>query len=393
MGRHPVNKSHAAAEPSGSQPHNLGKRIPELDGVRGTAILMVLSFHFFAYTMLYLPQARWTWWEYLIVRITEKGAYGVDLFFVLSGFLITGILLDTCSERHYFRNFYTRRALRILPLYYTVLGVILLCYSNSGDYVLLSFFQLSNIAPLLGIVMVNGAMWSLSVEEHFYLVWPLIVRKLSARNVALIAAVVCVAEPLIRGIAFPHVASVFPYTWFRLDGIASGALIACFVRSTAYSPQRARRVAILLALVGLLIEIAGSPWQIRQHDTQFGAIFEYPPINMIGAALVLWAASMSGLTETRILRLRPLRICGDLSYCLYLVHMMVMDAYDAGLKHSGYPSAVTSFRGVLVRAVVVTAGSFLVAAISQKYLERPALRAKRLFEPYVAQSQQPVAVA
>jgi peptidoglycan/LPS O-acetylase OafA/YrhL len=77
-----VNKSHAAAEPSGSRPDNLGKRISELDGVRGTAILMVLSFHLFAYTMLFrgVPQARWTWLEYLVARITEKGAYGVDLF-------------------------------------------------------------------------------------------------------------------------------------------------------------------------------------------------------------------------------------------------------------------------------------------------------------------------
>jgi peptidoglycan/LPS O-acetylase OafA/YrhL len=238
--------------------------------------------------------------------------------------------------------------------------------------VLLSFFQLSNIAPILGITMVNGAMWSLSVEEHFYLCWPFIVRKLNVGNVALVAGIVWVAEPVIRGIAFPHVATVFPYSWFRLDGIASGALIACFVRSSSYSPQRARKAAIVFACVGVLIEIAGSPWSIRQHQTQFGAVFEYPPVNMVCAGVVLWGACLSGLAETRILRLWPLRIFGDLSYCLYLTHMMVMDAYDALLKFLGYPLSVTSFHGVVVRATAVLVGSFIIAVLSRRYLERPA---------------------
>jgi peptidoglycan/LPS O-acetylase OafA/YrhL len=371
------------SEPSNRLSHNFGARIPELDGVRGTAILMVLLYHLFSYTMLYRPvvDVRWARLAHLAARVTEHGGYGVDLFFVLSGFLITGILLDTRFDTHYFRSFYGRRALRIFPLYYTMLAVILLCYRGSGEYVLLSFFQLSNIAPLLGVTMVNGAMWSLSVEEHFYLGWPLIVRNLSFRNVALAAAIVWVAEPVIRGIAFPHVATVFPYSWFRLDGIASGALIACFVRSTAYSQQRARQAAILLALTGILIEIAGSPWNIRQHQTQFGAAFEYPPINMICAAVVMWGACASGLMETFILRLWPLRICGDLSYCLYLTHMMVMDAYDASLRLLGYPLSLTSFRGLVVRAVAVLAGSFMIAAISRRCLEHPALRLKRFLEP------------
>src|SRR5260370_40419549 len=200
--------------------------------------------------MLYRPviDERWGWSAHLAARATEHGGYGVDLFFVLSGFLITGILLDTRSDEHYFRNFYGRRALRIFPLYYAVLAVILLCYRDSGSYVLLSFFQFSNLAPILGVTMVNGAMWSLSVEEHFYLCWPLIVRKLNVSNVARIAATVWVTEPVIRGIVFPHVATVFPYSWFRLDGLAAGALIACFVRSSRYSPQRARRGGVAVCV-------------------------------------------------------------------------------------------------------------------------------------------------
>lgn len=373
-----LNGSRQRFEPGGNPARDFGARVPELDGIRGIAILAVLFYHVFSYTML---RRSWTGLAHTVARATENGSHGVDLFFVLSGFLITGILLDTRWDAHYFRNFYARRAIRILPLYYSVLLIILLCYRHSGKYVFLSFFHFSNISPILGITMINGAMWSLSVEEHFYLCWPWILRRLSLRNVALAAGVVCLAEPVIRGIAFPYVTTVFPYSWFRLDGIASGALIACFVRSSGYSTQRANRAAMLLACLGVLIEIAGSPWSIRQHQTQFGAVCEYPPIDMICAAVVLWGVCNSRLPRTRLLRLRPLRICGDLSYCLYLSHCMVMDSYDVSLKHLGYAPAVTSFGGIVVRATVVLVVCFIIAAISRAVIERPARRAKRFFEP------------
>lgn len=108
------------------QPGHSASRIAELDGIRGIAILSVLIYHLFSYTMV---RRTWTGAAGSILRITDHGARGVDLFFVLSGFLITGILLDARSDPHYFRNFYARRALRILPLYYSVL-LVLLCYKT-----------------------------------------------------------------------------------------------------------------------------------------------------------------------------------------------------------------------------------------------------------------------
>jgi peptidoglycan/LPS O-acetylase OafA/YrhL len=308
-------------------------------------------------------------------------SHGVDLFFVLSGFLITGILLDSRSTPHFFRNFYARRALRILPLYYVVLVVILLCYRHSGNYVLLSFAHLSNMAPAFGITMANGAMWSLSVEEHFYLCWPLIVRKFRPAMVARIAAGICLAEPLVRAIAFSHVESVFPYSWFRLDGIAAGAWLACIVRSERYSEQTGKFLALGFAAAGICAEILGSPFGIRQYHTRFGSAFEFPSINLICAAIVLWGAAFSGRPQTGIFRNPLLRICGDLSYCLYLFHCMVMDAYDTTYRTLYHSPPTEDFRGVLIRATVVLLGSFAIAAISRVALELPALRARKFFQP------------
>jgi peptidoglycan/LPS O-acetylase OafA/YrhL len=370
-----VHKSASAQLSRSSIPD---RRIRELDGIRGFAILAVLLYHLFSYSMF---RQSWTGLAHVAMKLTEHLSHGVDLFFVLSGFLITGILVDSRSDPKFFRNFYARRALRILPLYYVVLAVILLCYRHSGSYVLLSFAHLSNMAPVLGITMVNGAMWSLSVEEHFYLCWPFVVRQFRRTTVAKIAAAICFAEPVIRAVSFSYVASVFPYSWFRLDGIALGAWLACYVRSKRYSQWNAQALALGFAAAGLCVEIFASPFGIRQYHTRFGAAFEFPPINLICAAIVLWGAARSGAPQTRLLRSRLLRICGDLSYCLYLSHCMVMDGYDAAYRALYRSSPVADFRSVLIRAAIVLLVSFAIAAVSRVVVELPALRARRFFLP------------
>jgi|SRR5450755_4526833 peptidoglycan/LPS O-acetylase OafA/YrhL len=151
----------------------LRSRMPELDTIRGIAVLLVLFFHGFGFRygvqgLSGLPK--------LFVAATLPGWMGVNLFFVLSGFLITGILLDSKFNRDYFRTFYVRRALRILPLYYAVLLLLaVLTRTGWGDrraswaYLGLSFFYLSNITELFGVPSQYTVLWSLAVEEHFYL--------------------------------------------------------------------------------------------------------------------------------------------------------------------------------------------------------------------------------
>ncbi|MEP6714273.1 MAG: acyltransferase [Terriglobia bacterium] len=354
------------------------RRIPELDGFRGIAVLMVLLYHLFAYAMF---GGQWGGLASLTFSATKDGWRGVDLFFVLSGFLITGILLDSRGDAHYFRNFYARRALRILPLYYAVLLVILLAYQHSGSYVLLSFFFLSNLAPLLHIPMLNGVMWSLSVEEHYYLAWPFVVHRLSLRSVAIVALVICALEPVIRALSLPWVgsANIYILSPFRLDGLASGALIACFVRSAWYSPRNVTICVAIAALLAIALRIAGAPYGILSHDTPFGAGLEFVPINLIFAAAVLYSVANSGSAATAILRNRFLRLAADLSYCLYLIHFLVVGAFDAVTARMEWPRSAGNFGAIAQRAAIVLVLCFVLAALSRRFLETPALRLKKRF--------------
>jgi peptidoglycan/LPS O-acetylase OafA/YrhL len=168
--------------------------MPELDTLRGIAVSLVVCFHSFGF--LYginglsgIPK--------VLVALTLPVWVGVNLFFVLSGFLITGILLDTKSRADYYRQFYVRRALRILPLYYAVL-LLLLVLARSGlverhvswSFLALSSVYLANVTTLFGVPMQYGVLWSLAVEEHFYLLWPAVVCRLSGRNVIVCASVI-----------------------------------------------------------------------------------------------------------------------------------------------------------------------------------------------------------
>ena len=140
--------------------------MPELDTIRGIAVLGVLFLHGFSWQYAGLhfgTLAR------MVLAATQPGWLGVNLFFVLSGFLITGILLDSKQAPHFYRTFYTRRALRILPAYYALLILLLLLHSSSAGFVGLSFVYLANVTDLFGIACGYGPLWSLAVEEHYYL--------------------------------------------------------------------------------------------------------------------------------------------------------------------------------------------------------------------------------
>jgi NAD(P)-dependent dehydrogenase (short-subunit alcohol dehydrogenase family) len=150
---------------------------------------------------------------------------------MLSGFLITGILIGSKHRSHYFRNFYIRRVLRIMPLYFATVIVWSILYRGYGQYFLLSSVFGANLSWLLHIPQPHGpaVLWSLAIEEHFYLLWPLMVFLLNKRNLAIVTGAIFLLTPVIRAIAAAHGVNpelIYMLSWFRFDGLAAGALAA-----------------------------------------------------------------------------------------------------------------------------------------------------------------------
>jgi peptidoglycan/LPS O-acetylase OafA/YrhL len=343
----------AAAKPS--------VRIPELDGIRGVAIALVLICHSFDGS----------------AAAGIMGAMGVDLFFVLSGYLITTILLTAKSGPHYFRNFYVRRALRIFPLYYLLLILIAVSYRHPGPYVVLGLFYISNLWHLFGVSMLYAPLWSLSVEEHFYAVWPWVVRRLSEARLRNLVLVVIVIEPLSRVLAYYHHWPIYCYTWFRLDGLALGAFLACDIRIKGRSRHR-------LSTYSALALAASAALLILMPFFAAGSMAVFFSFNSL-LSLALITATLSGQIPSlsTIMRSRALVKTGKLSYFLYIAHYLIFHYWDSLLGY--YPPPLLhrlgAFGTLMIRDTVVLAVTFLLAELSHRYFEGPILVLKRHFSP------------
>jgi len=191
-----------------------------------------------------------------------RGWYGVDLFFVLSGFLITGILLRSKGSHHYFRNFYIRRVLRIMPLYFVMVAVWSILYKGYGRYFLLSSFFGANLSGLFRISYPNGpgVLWSLAVEEHFYLLWPAIIFFLNRRALVALATAIVIGSPVLRTVYLARGIDptfVYFFSWFRFDMLATGALIAVWAGSAYATKRNSLRVAVGLVVLAVISELLG----------------------------------------------------------------------------------------------------------------------------------------
>ena len=311
----------------------LRSKMPELDTIRGIAVLLVLFFHGFGFRyglqgLSRLPR--------LFVMATLPGWTGVNLFFVLSGFLITGILLDTRFKTNYYRSFYVRRALRILPLYYGVL-VLLAVLTRAGwvnrqaswAFLGLSFFYLSNVTTLFGVAMQYGVLWSLAVEEHFYLLWPAAVRSLSRHWVIVVGAIICLLCPGLRSFYFIRGYSTGTgYTWLVADGLATGAVLAAVARGPWGSRDRMRRLTMICFGACLTMFVAGYPLGIFRASRLLGMTLRETALDLFFAGVIALAL-LVGTSRWGSLVNRPvLRFFGEISYGLYLIHMLVFDLED-----------------------------------------------------------------
>lgn len=308
-----------------------------------------------------------------LVILIGHGWLGVDLFFVLSGFLITGILLENPDR---LEGFYVRRALRILPLYFLCIAMMACFYPGNGPYFLLSLVFLANMAGLLGVAIPHGpgVFWSLAVEEHFYLLWPWLVHMLSRRALACTCASIVIAEPLLRAFFVAHGVDVYMPSWFRFDGLASGALLAIWFRSPLASQRRSWRAAGICLASAFAITIAGLPFGILSK-TVAGMSLRYSQATLVYSAGMLVVIASQSTPLTAPLRWRFARLTGDLSYCLYLIHLALLDAYMVVFRH--YVPTGFTITQLLFRAVVVLAASYGLALLSRRFIERPVLSLKR----------------
>jgi peptidoglycan/LPS O-acetylase OafA/YrhL len=358
--------------------------MPELDSLRGAAILLVLFFHGFDYSLARLSVLPRFW----VAGTQGLGWLGVNLFFVLSGFLITGILLDSSPRPDYFKRFYIRRALRILPLYYLVL-LVLYPLSRMGwlgprvigwRFVGLSFFYLSNVVGLFGVPMQYTVLWSLAVEEQFYILWPAAVRAFSRRGIVFATVAVILGCPVLRAIAyklgFQYAAG---YTWLIADELAFGALLAVLIRGrlAERKPMFWFSAACLVASAALLG--FGAPFGIFRNSTLLGASLRLTGLNLLFTG-TLAATLLTGTSRFAWIVRRPvLRFLGEISYGLYLIHMLVFDVVDHCAAHY-FPSlsnlVPSNFSLMVFRFIVGSGLAVLVAFVSRRYFEEYFLRQK-----------------
>ena len=380
------------------------RHIPALDGLRGLAILLVLGFHFSAAFPLRPDSAA----ETLLEGFLQSGWCGVDLFFVLSGFLITGILYDTKANRvittsGYFRNFYARRVLRIFPIYY---GLLVACFLILPRLSLLSPADCGRIAadqpwywlfcsnlkialdgsPDFGFVSGFAALtWSLAIEEQFYLMWPLLV--LVCRRTTLLrlcGAMVIGALALRVGLMAADVprASIYVFTPCRFDGLAIGAFISLMLRGRT-DPLRLRSAARYVALAAGVALSGMFVWQgaLRAGLAMTQSVGLTLLALLFGALLTLAVLSQPQSRLVRATSLGFLRTFGKYSYAIYLLHPLVFAGLADAMPMVELPrlfgSRLPAYFGCLA---IGSLAALLAAMASWHLIERHFLKLKRFFE-------------
>jgi peptidoglycan/LPS O-acetylase OafA/YrhL len=210
----------------------LARHMPGVDLLRGMAILSVVFFHGFAYSAPLFPWHNWL--ASVLFHLTSFGWTGVNLFFTLSGFLITGNLIDSDRKPNFYSRFYIRRALRILPAYFLVLIVLGVTRTASLNYLAVCVIFLANWPKLLlhGSFVLYPVLWSLAVEEQFYAAWPWLYRRLLRNGLFVLCVAMILLCPVLRGVTITaSEADIFSKTFMIGDNLAVGAAIAILCRS------------------------------------------------------------------------------------------------------------------------------------------------------------------
>ena len=327
------------------------KRISQLDGVRGLAILAVFLHHALRLKLLWM---------------------GVDLFFILSGFLITGILLSAKGQKigSYFAHFYGRRARRILAPYLVTLILVGLVFGYGWLKHWYLYILLTNLLLPLHIERPEAfdPLWSLAVEEQFYLFWPFAVYFLSPRNLRWLALGLLGLAPALRGlIHFREHWAIYTLTPFRMDLMAVSALLCMTYRDHRERIERWGAAAgagcSLTGVAGLLLL---AHFGVSTYgNTRLGNVAIYECSLLATLGIMLWA--LSGY-RVGLLQVAPLRYLGRISYTVYLVHLAVLTWFAARL-----PYLLAAGAGFAVSIAYASASWYLMEARLLHYGQRKKL--------------------
>jgi peptidoglycan/LPS O-acetylase OafA/YrhL len=343
--------------------------IPGLDVLRGMAIAFVLTYHGVAGRT---PWENWHGLARVVVYLSFLGLTGVDLFFVLSGFLITGILLDSAQSHRYYRSFYRNRMFRILPAYGLMLVVLLATHTINGYFLLAALLFIANMASLVGAHTTQyPSLWSLAVEEQFYLLWPTIVRHFSPRTLVRLIITYLVASPFVRMTVAhyrPHLDMIYKL-WGNADWLLAGALVAITLRTGVLNRDNIRRWMLTL---GAMVAVSGPICIYR--DLHHLSNYEANPFYRLPFLLLYLLLLLVVISRNLGSSVEPSPLCrafsflGYISYGLYLVHSLIFQKFDHAVGSTWLGSTATLLP-ILVSFVLSAVLAIAVAWLSRRFFE------------------------
>ncbi len=377
----------------------VNKKYVAIDYLRALAIIMVIIFHASGYA--YGQSLINSTYVIAYFKLSILCASGVTLFFVISGFLITGILLDTQNQKNTLKKFYIRRALRIFPLYYVsiiIISVILFLIFDDFKLNIQILSHLLYASNFLWIVMPEGYeifsknhtgfyehFWSLAIEEQFYLIWPAIIlfiqRKMQpTKFCALIISLIIFSFSLRLYMIFAGNLNweiVYTFTPCRFDGLLLGAILACVlhynIEKFKHILDTARNYILFVPLAMFYIALM----MLQHTDIFIVNVVAFLPLEAIFFALLLWKLIDKNTPITNKILSGFLLNTAKYSYCIYIIHIPIMQIIKLYVI-----SADTSFwinHGILLTAFPI---SYAIASISYRYFERPLLKLKDKYAPY-----------
>lgn len=372
---------------------------PALDGLRAVAILWVIPHNagFLEaphYQQIWRHPEGWPLWA--ADHLAQMGWIGVQLFFVLSGFLITRILLRSRNSEHYFSNFYARRALRILPLYYLTLTIIFVVlprfqavpqelHASQHDQIWLWVF-LSNWAQPFGHGVPGLThFWSLAVEEQFYLVWPFVVLFLNDRRLIFTAVGLCVGALVLRLTMQAQGANpemLYHFTVSRMDALLFGAIAALIAENPGLRSRAQRNVKRAIPVAAVLFLAGGLPTLLYDRTDAITQNIGYSLAGISFALVVLRLVLIDGGSRgllDMVLSTRSARSVGKYSYAMYVVHFPLHKLLGERALHSLAGPEPFSPAVALTYAVSLTAIAYGVGMASYYLIEGPFLRQKHRF--------------